>query len=352
MELFNKMALFGKVLTEQQREHLLVAALYNDLRLYEDAVDVRVSHIQRMFSLQKDALTGKFSKVKLDLPITRDNWQEQITEAHQQLLLIPGTKPFERSFVLNVWLYRSGFCPLVRYAFDQWHELDASPLNAKKNIENIADLSTTFLYRLVPVTEAITTPNLLGAGAYSNVYASDDGLSIYKVPRNLASRDFASQEEFEASNYALNSGFTPYLPKLLSYDQTTGVIQRELIRGTTGFKLLGSEAFVKEPYALDQIKDIHSVACDIFHKDGINFDIHPGNMMWADDRHQWVIVDLGPMPTIGAEYFPRDNFKNYFQKIWLDLYGLIVDVPIRSLDINLNEAAALRVPKHVLNLGL
>ena len=80
----------------------------------------------------------------------------------------------------------------------------------------------------------------------------------------------------------------------------------------------------------------YNIACAIYDTEGINFDIHPGNFIWSKSKKQWFLVDLGPMPRIGADYFPRKNFQEYFQKIWLDLHGLMITVPIRSLDIQMN----------------
>jgi hypothetical protein len=102
-----------------------------------------------------------------------------------------------------------------------------------------------------------------------------------------------------------------------------------------GVDLLTTPAFRNAPFAMDQLEDLYKVACDIYRADGINFDIHPGNIKWDDERGRWVLVDLGPMPVIGADYFPRNSFARYFRKIWLDLHHLMKAVPIRSLDIEI-----------------
>lgn len=330
MDMYERMALFGH-LDSKQKEHLLLATLYNDIRLFEDSPTARRATIKGLFSDEKQSIVGKFRNYRIDLPINEDNWREQIIAVSSQLALFPGSKPLDRSFVLNAWLVKSGLCPLVRFAFDQWHECGPT----LKDVDALADLSTTFLYRLIDVPEPLTTNTKLGGGAYSNVYLSDDGASVYKVPKNMASMRFASHDEYLASQYAEQSALAPFLPRTLNYTAETGIIQREFIRGKTGFEMLRDKRDASTLVHLEQIEEIHQVACDIYQKDGINFDIHSGNMMWSAPHQRWLLVDIGPMPKIGAEYFPRGNFKEYFQKIWLDVYGLMVDVPIRSLDIKI-----------------
>ena len=39
------------------------------------------------------------------------------------------------------------------------------------------------------------------------------------------------------------------------------------------------------------------------------------------------------MPMIGSNYFPRDDFELYVQKIWLDRPKLMKRVPIRSTQL-------------------
>jgi len=343
MGLFDRMALFG-TLTQKQKEHLLLVTLYNDLRLFEDDPAARSNRIKLIFSAEKNAISNKFGGLRIDLQVTKRNWCKQISKANEILLGVSGSKPLERAFVLNAWLVRSGLCPLVHFAFDQWYEFGVSSETARPVIENVADMSTTYLYRLIPVSEPFITHQKIGGGAYSNVYRSSDGNTVYKVPKNLAARSFASHDEYVASLFAAKTCLAPFLPKLISYDLRSGVIQREYIEGPTGSDMLKGQSDPDVVRAPDQIETIYRVASGIFYETGTNFDIHSGNMIWSEKRDRWFLVDLGPMPKIGAEYFPRDHFKNYFQKIWLDRHRLMKDVPIRSLDIKMGNIDALNIP--------
>jgi hypothetical protein len=347
MDLFDRMSLLGG-LSPPQQEHLLLATLYNDLRLFEDDAQARENRIRQLFSSEKQSITGKFCGIKLNLPITRRNWRQQITKANEMLQTVPGTKLFERSFVLNSWLVRSGLCPLVRFAFDQWYELGSFPGKESPILESVVDLSTTYLYRLIPVQEAVTTDNKIGGGAYSNVYKSSDGKSVYKVPKNMAAFRFASQDELKASLFAAQTDLAQFLPALIGYNPHTGVIEREFIAGQTGFQMMKTGASLSLLPAPEQLEKIHRTASDIYARTRINFDIHSGNMIWSEEKDRWVLVDLGPMPKIGAEYFPRGKFESYFQKIWVDVHRLMIDVPIRSLDINMRRNG-LSVPACAMN---
>ena len=332
-DLYNRLHLFGRFLNEKQKRHLLLAVLYNDLRLFEDSPEKRLAYI-RQFLSSNCSHTQIYNEQRLDLQMNVNNWQEQIIRANYTLSWIPGTKPLERAFILNKWLVEEGFCPLVHFAFDQWYEIGLSTIKTDLTaLEYLVDLSTTYLYRLIPVSEPFVTKSLLGVGAYTNVYRSNDGFIAHKVPKNMASYYFASEEEYKASRFAEKTDLAAYIPRTLRYNPQNRIIERELITGTGGIELLQDPGFRSNPFAIDDLRGIYDAACSIYTTSGINFDIHPGNIMWSKDRKNWVLVDLGPMPYIGAEYFPRDSFELYFKKIWLSRNYLMDNVPFRSLNI-------------------
>jgi hypothetical protein len=335
LDLFDRLALYKELKPDQQAE-LLLASVYNDLRLLVDEPAVRCRQAVRMLREMQEKYATVPGKLAIDLPISRQDWREAVVGASEQLLGTPGFKPYERSIALNLWLTRAGLCPLVHYAFERWFEIGSyGRMVSADVVDDLADLSTTFLFRLIPVEHVPISLARIGTGAYSHVYRSGDGKSIFKVPRNLAARSFASHDEHVASLYAKESGLAAFIPEHLGFDHDTSVIQREFIDGTAGVELLTREDFRNAPLGLDQLEQIYETACEIYRNDGINFDIHPGNMRWRDKDKRWILVDLGPMPTIGADYFPRHSFREYFKKVWLDLHELIASVPIRSLDIEI-----------------
>jgi hypothetical protein len=329
LDLFGRLTLSGS-LPPHQQEGLLLAAAYNDLRLVVDAPALRRQQAAALLDYARE-LASQGGVLSVDVQVTRDGWREEIIAASEQLLATPGFKPWERAAALNVWLARQGLCPLVHYAFERWFEIGSYGRRLPADIaDDLADLSTTFLYRLVPVGEEPVAGKRIGTGAYSQVYLCDDG-TVAKVPRNLAARAFASRDEHAASVYARDSGLAPFMPAHIGFDEDTGIIRREFVPGTMAADLLATPGFRDAPFALDQLEYLYKAACEIYQADGINFDIHPGNIKW--DGGRWVLVDLGPMPVIGADYFPRGDFARYFRKIWLDRHHLMKAVPIRSLDI-------------------
>ena len=257
MDLYDRMALFGSLFTKQERESILLATLYNDLRLFEDCPQKRHKIMKKLLDPLTNDFKNKVKKITLVKP-NKENWQSQIVGASHQLLQIPGTKPLDRSFALNIWLYQSGLCPLVHFSFDQWYDLNLPGAgHGERMVEALSDLSTTFLYRLMPVTEPVITDQKIGSGAYSNVYLSENGKSIYKIPRNVASFRFAAHEEYLASLHALKTGLARYMPNLLSYKEEEGILEREFIKGTTGFDLLAeNREFFNDSQILQQIEDV------------------------------------------------------------------------------------------------
>ena len=63
-------------------------------------------------------------------------------------------------------------------------------------------------------------------------------------------------------------------------------------------------------------------------------DIHPGNFIWDEEKKQWIIIDLGILPTIGKEYYEYDTFEDYFENIWIKREITMRTIPIRSLDLD------------------
>jgi hypothetical protein len=331
LDLFGRLGLYS-TLPPHQQERLLLAAAYNDLRIVVDDTALRQRQSIQILDYARE-LAKPGGKLSVGIHLTQREWREGIITGSEQLLTTPGFKPWERAAALNVWLTEEGMCPLVHFAFERWFEIGSygRPLPADI-VDDLADLSTTFLYRLVPVKQGTVAGTRMGTGAYSHVHLCDDG-TVLKIPRNLAARAFASHDEHVASLYAASSQLAPFIPNHFGYQEDTGIIRREFVPGTMGVDLLTTRAFREAPFALDQLEHIYKASCEIYRTDGINFDIHPGNIKWNPDAGRWVLVDLGPMPVIGADYFPRDGFARYFQKIWLDLHYLMKTVPIRSLDI-------------------
>lgn len=330
-ELFRRLSLYGKLGLED-RKKIFCAARHNNNRLLKGSL-LRMAGTDLIAS---EGLRERFRDAS-GSDISESNWIDKLLEI-DRFLVKPGTHPLQRNYMLNIWLAKQGLCPLLQYAFDEWHQPDASNRNfSYDKMKDIAELSVAYLYRIAELTPQ-PTGNSLGTGSYNYILAHEAS-SVAKIPRNLAAKNFINLEEIKAYQAAIITRLGQYLTDIASYNDETGVIIKEFVPGRTAWDMLENDDFRASPYALDQLKDIYVSACSFYEKTGINLDIHPGNFCWSEHKQQWFLIDAGPMPQIGASYYPRTGFEEYFQKIWLDLRQLIIDVPIRSVDISISASA-------------
>ncbi|MDR0677790.1 MAG: hypothetical protein LBF57_03945 [Holosporaceae bacterium] len=328
---FNRLRIFSSF-RKEDKERLLLTTLSNDTRVATDSVEIRTLLMKQMFcspSIQFRKMLALATSIELN----SDNFINELMKSCRLFQTIPGTKDLERCFALNLLLYKAGLCPIMMFSFDTWKSVFV-----ENDLIDLIELSTSFLYRLIDCP-SFSDPDFgspIGKGGYSEVFLSRDGHNVYKVPKNLAQLSFGGDEEFAISTLLGSSSIAVYIPKMLKYDAFNKILTREFIAdGVSGFDLIKTaKDFWEKPIRIDQIKEIYDYACMQWERMGINLDIHPGNFLWSPSRKQWFFVDLGPMPKIGAEYFPRNDFKSYFQKIWIDLPRLMIDVPIRSVDIS------------------
>jgi|LNFM01.1.fsa_nt_gb hypothetical protein len=340
MSLFERLRLFGTELTDGEKDTVCYASVFNDLRLVEADAEVRHERVRNLSRQWLERPTPfvaghpwprDYAESAMQVPTLHD-WSTTLVHLAGRLCQRPGSSPFDRALRLNRHLAAHGLCPLLHYAFDDWHCPEADPHAS-------VDLSTTFLYRLVgevPVPDA----NLIGSGAYAHVLrrGGKAGHSVDKIPRNLAARRFAMHQEFMLSRYLASTALAPYLTPLLAYDDATGSLERTLVDGPSGTALLCNWRFADDIIGRDQLKEIWSFANCLLAEHRINLDIHPGNFRWCSKQGRWFLVDLGPMPRIGADYYPRDSFDAYLEKCWIDLHALMSAVPIRSTDLDVRAA--------------
>ena len=199
LDLFGRLGLYGTLPTHQQEE-LLLAAVYNDLRIVVDDPELRQRQSVELISYARE-LGKPGRRLSVGINLTSSDWREGIIAGSEQLLTTPGLKPWERAAALDIWLAGEGMCPLVHFAFDRWFEIGSYGRNLPADIvDDLADLSTTFLYRLVPVRQSTLPGKRMGTGAYSHVHLGDDG-TVLKIPRNLAARAFASYDGPSAASW-------------------------------------------------------------------------------------------------------------------------------------------------------
>lgn len=330
MNLYDKMALFRDI-GDKNKKLLFFVSIYNDMRFLESDKFTRFESIKKLID-KYPGLIYPLNEGHWLLPITETNWKKSIFEANKKLAAMPEINLLMKSFILNRWLSFHGLCPFVHYAFSKWVDI--------RNISTVidlAELSTTYLYKLIANEFSFSenSGEFIGEGAYGKVYLTKDKKSILKYPKNMAALKFMHNLEISVYDISIDLPLIKYLAPIISFDVRNSIIEKKYIEGVSGWELLENESFRKNPYGVKQLKEIYKEACGIYFRKKINIDIHPGNFQWNHIESKWYLIDYGSMPEIGADYFPRDSFENYFKKIWLDLHQLIKDEPIRSLDIDL-----------------
>lgn len=324
--LHDRLALFSGLSLEEKAD-VLLAATYNDTRLYSEDVSERMEMLDALIAKNENSDFANLGNIR------KECWEHNIVSIHEQLTANTSGK-IDSGFLLNLWMASQGMCPFVRHAFFKWHDLKDD-----NDVRLLAELSPTYLYKLVPYvcTTQSKGEKYLASGAYGDVYLSDNQQAVTKYPKNLAAHVFMNSLEIVSYEAGQKTVMKKYLPRVLDFDADSAIIKKQYIDGVSGWKLLEDDDFRQEPYALNQIAEIYDSACAIYRESGINMDIHPGNFQWNSQKSQWYLIDFGCMPQIGADYFPRENFAAYFQKIWLDLHRLMKEVPIRSLDIDMPQ---------------
>ena len=240
-----------------------------------------------------------------------------------------------QSVLRNLILFSNGFCPLLNFAFGVWRWKDLSP----HRISDLIELSTAYLYRLAPLRSnpQYASNKVCGEGAYCfivehRLYPNSSN-TICKTPKNLAAELFVNQQEARVLQHLSLTPLSPYIPKFLGYEERTGALYRTYVEGVLGHKLLATPFFSEQPESIEILKNIYHLFREQAHLLGICFDIHPSNFIWSEKLKSWFLIDLGPMPKIGSDYFPWDSFELYFKKIWMERYERMEKEPIRSVDL-------------------
>lgn len=238
------------------------------------------------------------------------------------------TGPGSVSAAFGACLALAGHVPCPAYAFGRWHL--APGLQADESVvRDLIELACCYAYRLVPAQLTPPPGTLVGRGAYSTSTRHGDVLT--KTALNLAAQDFILDQEAALLDRACHHPMAERLPRLHGWDPTTGRLQRSYVPGPTGHDLLVSGDF-PAPHLVEDLERAHAVLAKGLRYHGVHLDLHPGNFVWDTDQQLWVLVDAGPVPAIGADYYDLDSFDAYLHQVWLQRLDNMRRTPIRSLD--------------------
>ncbi|MGO4613002.1 hypothetical protein AB4305_03495 [Nocardia sp. 2YAB30] len=233
----------------------------------------------------------------------------------------------EAQLGLAVALHANGLPPLLTYAFNAWQVHARSPTDLGRRL---AELMVMGLYRLAEQTDPTHTGLLLGSGAVAEVVQTPDG-RVTKLPKNYAARVVLLAEEFTNYRILACAGLGERIPRDARYDVCTQSLSHEYVRGQDGETILRDRNELT-PQQRDDLRDLHQRLCGVTAKDGLVLDLHPGNFVWDNHSKRWILVDLGPVPSIGSEEYFDVCFEDYYQGTWLDRLEREQLEPIRSVD--------------------
>lgn len=237
-------------------------------------------------------------------------------------------EPGSVSVAFGACLALAGHVPCPAYAFGRWHL--APGLRADESVvRDLVELACCYAYRLVPAQLAPPSGTLVGRGAYS--VSTRKGGVLTKTALNLAAQDFILDQEATLLDLARHHPMAERLPRLHGWDRSTGRLQRSFVPGPTGHDLLVSGDF-PAPALVEDLERGHAVLAEGLRDHGVYLDLHPGNFIWDTGQQQWVLVDAGPVPAIGADYYDLDSFDAYLHQVWLQRLDNMSRTPIRSLD--------------------
>lgn len=234
--------------------------------------------------------------------------------------------PFFRAEFVNALLRAHDICPMLNFAFDGWY-YSPEDFDPQRVIE-LAELSITYLYRLVPLENAAnSTP--CGKGAYGVIAHTPDG-AVAKIPMNYAAFLFANEEEWKVFQLLKDTELAEDIPFPISFDPHSKKLVREYIPGMTGHELLlGGQM---DQAKIDSLQKLFSRIQRIQAVCGVRLDLHPANFVWSTEKSRWFFFDLGTVPHIGFDYYP-DPFDAYYEKVWKERLDRMVKYPIRSVEL-------------------
>ena len=312
-----KRMMYFSNLTLQEKERLFIAATKNDLRYKNTEKNCKVEinnlifndlrHFKVKTKINENDIINSIIMTKKDI---KNKIQNEI----------------EQSITLNNFLYSNNLCPLVNFAFDKWYY---NSCNDEESIIEQIELSITYLYRLVKKGRE-NNCKIINNGAYNKIYIDIDKKTISKIPSNLAAELFANEEEYNTNVKLINTDLKEYIPKLISYNKKNKEITRKYIEGYSGHEILKLNLLTTEK--IEELHKTFQIIQKVTEENNIRLDIHPANFVWSDDEKKWYLVDLGIVPKIGYDYYPKE-FKEYLTKVWIERLDRMKKYPIRSVQI-------------------
>jgi hypothetical protein len=348
-ELLRRSALFGG-LPEQVRLRLLHTAIRNDLR----GAEPKPAEPHRLVAALRRTMAGtgvNFTSTVMDLVtpaiatsavlereaglLAEASSKQDVDAWWDRLTTLPvrvrpeATDPWTRTLVVSAVLGLSGHVPVLGFAFGRWRlPTHVGP----QGWFALLELATCYLYRLVPTATRSGSAEY-GRGAYCLVKRR--GTVAVKLPLNLAAADFLLRQEALLLRKAGAVDASRHLPRLVAFDETGPSLRREFIPGPTGHEVLCADG--PDPAQIEELRHAYLALTRWLSTIDQALDLHPGNFVWHERESRWVLVDVGPVPHIGSDYYDLESFDTYSRDVWLMRLSRMRQEPIRSVDWSADE---------------
>lgn len=337
MDLFYNFSLF-KDLPEKIKLNMLKVSCHNDFRYLRSSNTKQKEALGQILRAESLGDIVIFKKIleTIDKKLDSSDWGNanylnKILGA-SRILEATNLDKWESGVALNIWLANKNYCPLLHFAFDEWHDTTRN----QSTIGALIELSTTYLYRIALLNDAVTTNGIeIANGSHNSIFLISQKEIIEKIPKSIAAKYFINDQEVETTKILSRTELKEHMAHIISYDENTKKITRQYIAGKTGHELLATKFFKENQEAINQLEKFYNIYKKVREDTGINLDIHPGNFVWSNKKEDWILIDTGPIPLIGSEYFPLNSFEKYFNKIWVERYERIKNLPVRSVDLML-----------------
>lgn len=312
---------YFRLLTQEIKDEILMVCICNDARYYYPLTGIDA---ETVITYVREK-TEEFQAV--DIQICEESFVDNYIRVRDYVENMYQTFPeFIRAEFVNSLLQINNICPMLNYAFDRWYY--SSDDSDSQHIIELAELSVTYLYRIIPLEKTITN-NVLGKGAYGILRRIQEKV-VEKIPMNYAAFLFANEEEWENFQILKHTDLVKNIPILIAFDMHSKKLVREYILGMTGHELLLKNQM--DENKINSLKDVFLRIRQVEAIYGIRLDIHPANFVWSDEKSQWFLFDLGSVPYIGFDYYP-ESFDTYYEKIWKERLERMKKFPIRSVEL-------------------
>lgn len=268
-------------------------------------------------------------KKLLNMKIHLSSWEDMESFFDKLLQVIDESQPLMVALLCNIKMYESGLCPLLLYSFNKWQWGKGNANQLKRLVE----FSLVYLYRFIKVENNLLLEyhqKIDVGGATCHVYFSDKNI-VCKSPKNLAAILYILPQEIEIYQILDKSALSIFIPSEYRYDSDCHALYHEFVHGKNGWHYLSDE----KNLSIEQIESLKFFynTYQSLGEEQLILDIHPGNMVWEVKKRQWFLIDLGPLPEIGKEYYEFNTFELYYEEIWLNLEEKMQKYPIRSVDL-------------------